>query len=249
MGKPSAVRLSILMMLAALLVPSLARAETISVAVAANFTQTAEDLAQLFKAESGHDIRLSFGSTGQLYAQITQGAPFQVFLAADDERPARLVVEGWGVEGTLFTYALGALALYGASSDVSNGEAVLRAGEFRKLAIADPISAPYGQAAVETLQQLGLLEAVEPKLVTGENIGQTLQFVESGSAELGFVAASQIVGKTGIWRVPEQFHAPIRQDAVLLLEGESSTAARLFLEFLRSDKARAVIRASGYGVD
>ncbi len=243
------MRLSILVLLAALLLPPLARAETVSVAVAANFTQTAEQLAPLFKAETGHDLRLSFGSTGQLYAQITQGAPFQVFLAADAERPGRIVAEGLGVEGSVFTYALGALALHGATSDVSEGEAVLRAGKFHKLAIADPLSAPYGRAALETLERLGLLEAIEPKLVTGENIGQTLQFVETGSAELGFVAASQVMGKEGIWMVPQSYYAPIRQDAVLLKTAENDEPARLFMRFLRSDGARAVIAASGYGLE
>ena len=243
------MRLSNLMVLAALLVPSLARAESISVAVAANFTQAAEKLAPLFKAETGHDIRFSFGSTGQLYAQITQGAPFQVFLAADAERPQRIVTEGLGVAGSLFTYALGALALHSATTDVSDGEAVLRAGGFDKLAIADPVSAPYGQGAVETLKQLGLFEAVQPKLVTGENIGQTLQFVQSGSAELGFVAASQVLDRAGVWLVPQDLYSPIRQDAVLLKEGENSAAARLFMDFLASEEARAVIRTSGYGVE
>lgn len=243
------MRFPILVVLAALLLPAASRADTVNVAVAANFTLTAEQLAPLFKAETGHDLRLSFGSTGQLYAQITQGAPFEVFLAADAERPGRIVAEGLGVEGSVFTYALGALALYSAIYDVSDGEAVLRAGRFDKLAIADPVSAPYGRAALETLERLELLEVVEPKLVTGENIGQTLQFVESGSAELGFVAASQVMGKPGIWMVPQSYYTPIRQDAVLLKIGESHEAAQLFMQFLRSEGARAVIVASGYRLE
>ncbi len=242
------MRLSILLVLAAML-PSVAKAETISVAVAANFTSTAELLAPLFKAETGHEVSYSFGSTGQLFAQITQGAPFQVFLSADAQRPAMIISEGLGVEGTSFTYALGALALYSTSMDVSGGEAVLRAGMFDKLAIADPVSAPYGQAALETLEQLDLLGEIEPKLVTGENIAQTLQFVESGSAELGFVAASQVLGKAGVWPVPQGYYTPIRQDAVLLKTGEDSEAAKSFVEFLRSETARAVIEASGYRVE
>ena len=243
-----AMRLSVLWVLAALL-PSVAKAETISVAVASNFTSTAEQLAPLFKAETGHDVSYSFGSTGQLYAQISQGAPFQVFLAADAQRPALVVAEGLGVDGTAFTYALGSLALYSTSMDVSSGEAVLQVGVFDKLAIADPVSAPYGQAALETLERLDLLEEIEPKLVTGENIGQTLQFVESGSAELGFVAASQVLGKAGVWPVPQSLYAPIRQDAVLLKTGEDSEGARAFIDFLHSETARAVIEASGYRVE
>jgi molybdate transport system substrate-binding protein len=231
------------------LLPSVAQAETISVAVAANFTSTAEQLAPLFTAETGHEVSYSFGSTGQLYAQISQGAPFQVFLSADAQRPAMIIAEELGVEGTAFTYALGALALYSTSMDVSGGEVVLRAGMFDKLAIADPVSAPYGQAALETLEQLDLLDEIEPKLVTGENIAQTLQFVESGSAELGFVAASQVLGKAGVWPVPQGYYRPIRQDAVLLKTGEDSEAARSFVDFLRSETARAVIEASGYRVE
>jgi molybdate transport system substrate-binding protein len=242
------MRLSILLVLAALL-PSAARAETISVAVAANFTGVAEQLAPLFKAETGHEVSYSFGSTGQLYAQITQGAPFQVFLAADAQRPSLAVSEGLGVAGTVFTYALGSLALYGATMDVGDGEAVLHAGDFDKLAIADPMAAPYGQAALETLERLAVLEPIEPKLVTGENIGQTLQFVESGSAELGFVAASQVLGKPGIWLVPQEYYTLIRQDAVLLRTGENSGAAQAFMDFLQGETARAVIEASGYGLE
>jgi molybdate transport system substrate-binding protein len=222
------------------------RAETVSVAVAANFTAVAEQLAPLFKAETGHEAIYSFGATGQLYTQISQGAPFQVLLAADDERPALAVAEGLAVEGTVFTYAIGALALYRPSPDVGGGEAVLKAGAFDKLAIADPETAPYGRAALETLAALDLIEAVTPKLVTGENISQTLQFIESGNAELGFVAASQVIGKTSVWLVPAALYEPIRQDAVLLTTGEANPAAAAFLQFLRSDAALAVIESAGY---
>ncbi|HTM79138.1 MAG TPA: molybdate ABC transporter substrate-binding protein, partial [Devosia sp.] len=190
-----------------------AQAETASVAVAANFTAVAEQLAAEFKAETGNEVMLSFGATGGLYTQISQGAPFDILLAADDTRPAKAVAEGLGVEGSVFTYAIGSLALYSASLDVSDGEAALKRA-FDKLAIADPKTAPYGQAAVETLTALGLYEAVTPKLVTGENISQTLQFVESGNAELGFVAASQVIGKPHVWIVPAELHEPIKQDAV-----------------------------------
>lgn len=245
---PLMLRLSIVP-LAALLLCTTAWAETVSVAVAANFTGVAEQLAPLFKAETGLDVSYSFGATGLLYTQISQGAPFDVLLAADAARPAEAVTDGLAVDGTAFTYAIGRLALYSATLDVSDGAAVLRGADFNKVAIADPASAPYGQAAVETIAALGLTEAIAPKLVTGENISQTLQFIESGNAELGFVAASQVIGKTGIWLVPAEDYAPIRQDAVLLKTGEANPAARAFLDFLQSDAALAVIEAAGYGVE
>lgn len=243
------MRRALLMMVLATLLMTPAFAESVSVAVAANFTKVAEELAPLFKAETGHDVIYSFGATGQLYTQITQGAPFEVLLAADDERPGRAVAEGLGVEGTAFTYAIGALALHSTSLDLSDGKAVLDAGDFDKVAIADPATAPYGRAAQETIEALGLTDAITPKLVTGESISQTLQFVESGNAEIGFVAASQVVGKSGVWPVPADLHEPIRQDAVLLKAGEANPAARAFLDFLSSDAAAAVIEASGYVIE
>ena len=239
----------ILCALAGLLLSTASHAESVSVAVAANFTAVAEELAPLFKAETGHDVTYSFGATGQLYAQITQGAPFDVFLAADDVRPALAVMEGFGVEGSVFTYAIGALALYSTSIDVADGKAVLEAGTFEKIAIADPATAPYGRAATETIAALGLTEAISPKLVMGENITQTLQFVESGNAELGFVAASQAVGKSGVWIVPSELFEPIRQDAVLLKGGETNPAAAAYVDFLQSDAAIAAIEAAGYVVE
>ena len=226
-----------------------AHAESVSVAVAANFTKVAEALAPLFRAETGHDVIYSFGATGQLYTQITQGAPFEVFLSADNNRPARAVADGFGVEGSVFTYAIGSLALYSTSIELGDGKTVLEAGDFDKIAIADPATAPYGRAAQEAIEAMGLTEAITPRLVTGENITQTLQFVESGNAELGFVAASQVVGKSGVWIVPADLYGPIRQDAVLLRIGEDNPAASAFLDFLRSDTAVAVIEASGYVVE
>ena len=239
----------ILCALAGPLLSTASHAESVSVAVAANFTAVAEELAPLFKAETGHDVTYSFGATGQLYAQITQGAPFDVFLAADDVRPALAVMEGFGVEGSVFTYAIGALALHSTSIDVADGKAVSEAGTFEKIAIADPATAPYGRAATETIAALGLTEAISPKLVMGENITQTLQFVESGNAELGFVAASQVVGKSGVWIVPSELFEPIRQDAVLLKSGETNPAAAAYVDFLQSDAAIAAIEAAGYVVE
>ncbi|KKB12104.1 molybdate ABC transporter substrate-binding protein [Devosia geojensis] len=224
-----------------------AQAETLNAAVAANFTAVAEELAALFGQETGNEAVLSFGSTGQLYAQISQGAPFDVFLAADDERPGIAIGKGLAVEGTDFTYAVGRLVLYSPSLDITAGEAAL-SGDFDKLAIADPHAAPYGAAALETLEALDLYEAIQPKLVTGENISQTLQFVESGNAELGFVAASQVIGKAYQWEVPAELYSPIRQDAVLLTHGQENAAARAFLDFLRSPEALAIIEAAGYSV-
>ena len=226
-----------------------AYADGVSVAVAANFTAVAEELAPLFKAETGHDVIYSFGATGLLYTQITQGAPFEVFLSADDTRPAQAVTEDFGVEGSVFTYAVGSLALYSTSIDLADGKAVLEAGDFDKVAVADPTTAPYGRAAQQAIEALGLTEAITPKLVTGENISQTLQFTESGNAELGFVAASQVIGKARVWIVPADLYEPIRQDAVLLKTGQANPAASAFLDFLQSDAAMAVIEASGYVVE
>lgn len=224
-----------------------ALAESVNVAVAANFTAVAEELAEKFEAESGHEVELSFGATGQLYTQITQAAPFGVFLAADSERPELAISEGFGVEGSFFVYAEGRLVLYGPGRDVADGKATLE-GDFTKLALADPEAAPYGKAAVETMTALGVYDAVEPKIVWGENVSQTLQFIESGNAELGFVAASQVLDKGDQWLVPADLHEPISQGAVLLKEGEDNPAAVAFLEYLQSDEAVGVIEAAGYSV-
>lgn len=224
-----------------------AQADSVNIAVAANFTAVAESLAELFTAQTGHDVQLSFGATGGLYAQITQAAPFGVFLAADTARPALAITQGHAVEGSFFIYAQGRLALYGPGRDLSAGEAAL-ATDVSQIAIADPQAAPYGQAAVETLRALGLYDAIEPQIVWGENISQTLQFVESGNAELGFVAASQILGSPDQWLVPEHLHEPIAQGAVLLKEGEANPAAIAFIDFLKSDAAITMIEAAGYSV-
>jgi molybdate transport system substrate-binding protein len=220
----------------------------VQVAVAANFSKVAEEIGMAFKAKTGHDVKLSPGATGALYTQITQGAPFTVFLAADNKRPTQAVKEGFGVDGTVFTYAIGKSVLYSPTIDVTDGAAVLKAGSFQHIAIAEPKAAPYGAAAMEVLDKLGLTDAIAPKVVTGENITQTQQFVDSGNAELGFVALSQVIDKPAaqVWRVPAELYSPILQDAVLLKTGENDDAAKAFLQFLQSDEAHAIIEKYGY---
>jgi molybdate transport system substrate-binding protein len=231
-----------------------AAADTVRVAVAANFAEPMQALAKLFAA-GGHAAVASTGSTGQFYAQIKNGAPFDVLLSADRATPEKLEAEGFAAPGTRFTYAIGRLALYSAEPNRigADGRAALR-GEFRKLAIANPELAPYGVAAQEALTALGLWEALRPKLVLGQNVGQTFQFVASGNAELGFVALSQIAGPNApkggsTWEVPLSLYRPIEQDAVLLRRAESNPAARALLEFLRAPRARELIASYGYGVE
>jgi molybdate transport system substrate-binding protein len=227
---------------------SVVAADEVSVAVAANFTRPAEEIGAVFATRTGHDAVFSFGATGALYAQITQGAPFQVFLSADAATPARAIVDGFGVAGTDFTYAAGKAVLHGPALDVTDGEAVLRAGGFNYIAIADPATAPYGAAAVAIIEKLGLTAALTPKQVVGSNISQTLQYVDSGNAELGFVALSQVIDKPAsqVWHAPADLYDPIFQDAVLLETGADSPAAAAFLEFLNGPEAEEVIARYGY---
>lgn len=233
------------LMTAMLAVP--AQAETVNVAVAANFTAVAEEIAALFEAQTEHEVQLSFGSTGQLYAQITQSAPYDVFLAADNDRPGIAIENGFGVADSDFVYAVGRLVLYGPGRDMSVGEGAL-SEPFEFLSIGNPETAPYGAAAMETLAALGLVEAVQGRIVTGENITQALQFVESGNAELGFVAASQVIGQEDVWLVPQELHEPIEQGAVLLTHGADNPAATEFIAFLRGPEAVALIEEAGYTV-
>ncbi|MDB5538348.1 MAG: Molybdate transporter substrate-binding protein [Devosia sp.] len=223
-------------------------AAEVSAAVAANFTKPAEEIAAAFTAKTGDTVTFSFGATGALYTQITQGAPFEVFLSADNKRPAQAVTDGLGVDGSVFTYAVGKVVLYSPALDLTDGAVVLSANQFQHLAIADPKTAPYGAAAMETIEKLGLTGALTPKLVTGENISQALQFIDSGNAELGFVALSQVIDKPAlqVWRVPAEDYSPILQDAVLLKTGEANPAAAAFLLFLKSDEARAIMEKYGY---
>jgi molybdate transport system substrate-binding protein len=233
----------------ALASPALA-ADT-QVAVAANFTEPAREIAAAFKRATGHNAVLSFGSSGQFYAQMAQGAPYEVFLSADSERPATAEQAGLGVPGTRFTYAVGRLALYSKTPGLVDGRgAVLGGGKVSKVAIADPALAPYGVAAVETMKKLGVYDRVRPKLVTGSSITQAYQFVETGAAEVGFVAYSQVVRQASgsRWLVPGADHAPIEQQAILLKRGQESAAAKAFLAFLKSPAAVAIIKRYGYDV-
>ena len=229
-----------------------AQADEVRVAVAANFATPLKSLSAEFEKESGHTLALSAGASGKLYAQIKSGAPFDVFLSADDETPSRLEKEGDAVSGSRFTYAVGRLVLWSAQLNTVDAQgAVLKTGNFKHLALAAPHLAPYGAAAVQTMTQLGLLAALTPRFVQGESIGQTYSFVASGNAELGFVALSQVfengkISKGSGWIVPASLHEPLRQDAVLLVRARDKVAARALLTFLKSEKARALIRAFGY---
>ena len=228
------------------------RAGEVHVAVAANFTAPMNVIAETFEKDTGHKAKLAFGSTGKFYAQIKNGAPFEVLLAADDETPARLVQEGSAEANSRFTYAIGTLVLWSSKPGLVDaaGE-VLRRGQFGKLALANPKTAPYGRAAVETLTRLGLMSAAQPRFVQGENIAQTFQFISSGNADLGFVALSQVMkdGKVqegSAWIVPAEMHEPIRQDAVLLATGRGNPAAQALLNYMKGDRAKQVMRSFGY---
>ena len=218
------------------------------VAVAANFADAAKEIAVTFKAKTGHEAVLSFGSSGQLLAQIQQGAPFKVFLSADEERPKALAAEGLALSDTRFTYAIGKLVLWSKNPAFVNGEATLQAQAFSKIAIANPAAAPYGVAALDVLKSLKLNDALKSKIVIGNSIAQTYQFIDTGNAELGFVALSQLVGQSGgsRWLVPQALYSEIRQDAVLLKAGQSDAVAKAFLAFLKSSEARAIIEKFGY---
>ncbi|NWG46490.1 MAG: molybdate ABC transporter substrate-binding protein [Alphaproteobacteria bacterium] len=242
------VLLSLLLVLA---LPAPARAAEALIAVATNFLDCAERLARPFADRHGHTLAFASGATGKLYAQIIAGAPFDAILAADEARPARLLAEGRAVAGSGFTYASGRLVLWTARADgPAPSPAALDPGP-RRLAIANPALAPYGAAAIEVLEALGRAEALRPRIVLGENIGQAFAFVATGNAELGLLAASQLAflppERAGrFWPVPEALHAPIRQDAVLLARGARNEAARAFLGWLRTDEAGALIEVCGY---
>lgn len=243
--------IALVALLASNLIVGQAAADQTNVAVAANFTDTATEIAAAFAAATEHEAVLSFGATGQFYTQITQGAPFEVFLAADDKRPTLAVTEGYGVDGSVFTYAIGQLVLYSAQPDKVTGPETLATGDFQQLAIANPETAPYGKAAVEAMQSLNLYEDLQPKIVQGQSIGQAFQFVETGNAELGFVALGQVsqTQDGSRWIVSQEHYEPIKQDAVLLKTGENNPAAQAFIDFLKSDEAAIIIEKYGYALD
>jgi molybdate transport system substrate-binding protein len=236
----------------AIVMVSSVQAGEVQVAVAANFTKPMRKLAADFERRSGHHAQLSFGATGKFYAQIHNGAPFEVLLAADDDTPARLAREGKALEASRFTYAIGRLVLWSAKPGYVDADGkVLGAPDLAHLAVANPKTAPYGAAAVEVLKALGQYERLQGRLVFGENIAQAYQFAATGNAQAAFVAWSQVYedGKLAAgsaWTVPARLHAPIRQDAILLEQGKANPAAVALLKYLRSDAARALIRQSGY---
>jgi molybdate transport system substrate-binding protein len=228
------------------------QAAEVTVAVASNFSLPMRKIAAQFEVESGHKVRLSFGSTGALYAQIKNGGPFHLLIAADQEAPARLEKEGLGIAGTRFTYAQGRLVLWSRQAGLVDKEGeILTTGQFQKLALANPKLAPYGLAAMETLRSLSLTEQLKPKLVQGENISQAYQFVETENAQIGFVAMSQVFSegkllKGSAWIVPPQLYSPIHQDAILLLAGQKNSAATELMRYLKTDQAKSVMSAYGY---
>lgn len=235
-----------------LLAIATARADEVQVAVATNFTAPMQAIVALFERDTGHKASLSFGATGKFYVQIVNGAPFEILLSADSETPARLIGEGHGVAGSAFTYAIGKLVLWSANASLidAKGE-ILKKDNFRHVALANPKTAPYGAAAVQTMSRLGVLDALRPRFVQGENISQTYQFVATGTADLGFVAYSQVIkdGRIGAgsgWIVPANLHDPIRQDALILARGKNKAAATALLSYLQGEKARGIIKSFGY---
>ncbi|MBA1293173.1 molybdate ABC transporter substrate-binding protein [Pseudomonas lurida] len=246
------IHASRLAVLASALVFGAAHADEVQVAVAANFTAPIQAIATDFEQDTGHKLVASYGATGQFYTQIKNGAPFQVFLSADDTTPQKLENEGDTVKGSRFTYAVGTLALWSAQAGyVDAGGEVLKRNQFKHLSIANPKAAPYGLAATQVLAKQGLSEQLKSKLVEGQNITQAYQFVSTGNAELGFVALSQIykdgkVASGSAWIVPASLHDPIKQDAVILNKGKDSAAAKALVEYLKGPKAAAVIKSYGY---
>lgn len=247
------IRFFTIIMALVLLAPAWAGADEVKIAVAANFSPVVKELQKKFEAKTGHKLVASFGSSGAFYTQIRNGAPFEVFLSADSDRPKKLEEEKLAVVGSRFTYAVGKLVLWSPKPGVVDSSGtVLSNGNFKKLAIADPQTAPYGAAARAALRQLKLWDALTPKLVQGVDIGQAYQFVASGNAELGLIAWSQVLvqGKPrgSYWLVPATRYPPIEQQAVLLVRGKDGKAARAFLDYLKSKEGRAAIESFGYDV-
>lgn len=242
---------TLLKIIALLFAAAAANAAQTTVAVATNFAQPAKELAEVFEAGTGHNVRLSFASTGKLYIQIAHGAPFDIFLAADTDRPIKAEAEGLAVSDSRFTYAIGKIALYSRDKTLreASKDVLFSADSFRKIAIANPVTAPYGRASIEVIKNLQLHEALSEKIVRGDNIAQAYQFVYTGNAALGFVALSQVIDNDiePLWIVPESLYTPIEQDAVLLKRGANNLAANEFMTFLQSPKAISIIQKYGYG--
>ncbi|CDW92892.1 MULTISPECIES: molybdate ABC transporter substrate-binding protein [unclassified Thiomonas] len=228
-----------------------AQAETLTVAVAANFKKPAEEIGAAFKAKTGDEVKYAFGATGQFAAQIRNGAPFDILLAADDTTAPALAKNGLALASSNFVYARGTLVLYSTTLPVKEqGEQILRKGDFAHVSIANPKTAPYGTAAIEAMKKMGVYDALKPKIVEGSNIGQTFDFVATGNAQAGFVALSQAIGagKGQWWVVPQADYAPIDQSAILLKPGENKAVAKAYLDFLRGPEARTVIEKYGYTI-
>jgi molybdate transport system substrate-binding protein len=245
----------IAVLLFSLLMPLAALADTVQVAVASNFAGAMQQIAKSFRQDTGHEVTIMAAGTGKLYAQIKNGAPFEVLLSADAKTPSKLESEGLAITGTRFTYALGKLVLWSAQPNrVDRNGKILQVANFGHISLGNPKTVPYGQAAVEVLEHLGLYQTLEPKFVFGENVAHAQQFVASGNAELGFVAQSgvykdgQLTGGSAWW-VPDHLYSPLRQEAVLLKTGQDNAAARSLLDYLRSAPARAIMISLGYGVE
>ncbi len=229
-------------------------ADTAKIAVAANFTKTIEKIGEAFTEQTGHKVKFAFGPTGKLYAQIKNGAPYDLFFGADERRPLKTIEDGIGMQSSYFVYAQGQIALYSAKHPVKESALqVLQKAEFRHLAMANPKTAPYGERAEAFLKSQGLYETVKPKIVNGESIGNAFQYVVTGNAEIGFVALSQLVdpqsplyNKGEYWVVPQEQYQPIKQGAVLLKRAENNPAALAFVEFMKTPAALDIIRSFGY---
>ena len=228
------------------------RAEGAMVAVAANFSAPMQQIAALFQKETGHQIKLSFGASGGIYAQIKNGAPFDLFLSADQLTPQKLEAEALGVPNSRFTYATGQLVLWSKQEGLVDAKGhVLQNKSIQRIALANPKLAPYGAAAIETMTNLGLLKELQSKLVQGDNIAQTYQFVSTQNAQIGFVALSQVFANGKItsgsaWIVPGNLHQPIQQDVILLRKGQDNKAATALLLYLKGEQAKKIMKSFGY---
>ncbi|GAB1620555.1 molybdate ABC transporter substrate-binding protein [Agarivorans albus] len=242
----------VLLVVATLKVTSLQAAE-IKVAVAANFYKPVLALVDHYQKETGHHVQVSAGSTGKLYAQIKNGAPFEVFLAADQQRPSLLVDEGLAEPKSQFTYALGSLVLWSNNPELVDGKGEILKEELKHIAICNPKTAPYGAAAVSAMKNLGVYNELKPKFVEGQSVGQTYQQISSGAVDLGFVALSQVLvdkqlNGGSLWLVPNELYSPINQDAVLLKQGTNNAAAKQFLAYLQTEQSKQLIKDFGYDV-